>query len=87
MFWLCRLVGWQGFFFTDLGILDVLGGMQASAVIATTLILQKTLSLEVPGPGLSLLKQCLCLQSAISLQVVLITDSQELLLLLAVIVD
>ena len=36
-----RLAGWL----KELGVPDVLGGMQTSAVIGTTLILQKVLSL------------------------------------------
>ncbi len=36
---------WIEGYLNDLGIPDVLGGMQTSAVIGTTLILQKVLSL------------------------------------------
>ena len=49
-------------FLKDLGILDVLGEVQAYAVIGTILILQKMLSLQAPGLEAKV-KQCLCLQS------------------------
>ena len=47
-------------FLKDLGIPDVLGEMQASAVIGTTLILQKMLSLQVAGLGLRLSSAYAC---------------------------
>ena len=62
------LVDWMGFL-KNLGIPDVLGGIQASAVIGTT---------EHQAYNV-ISAQCLCLQSlnTMSSQVVLFTESQE----------
>ena len=54
-----------------LGIPDGLGGMQASAVFETTLILQKTLCLLAPGLGPEA-KQCLHLQSLNTISLVVV---------------
>lgn len=45
-------------YFKKLGIPNVLGCMQASAVIVTTLILQETLDLQGSGPRLGRIHSC-----------------------------